>query len=165
MRFASLCTRIVYHRLLSGSPNNRRWREEKVVDKKMKYAQLVMLSTTLICTVAFAGEVPQMQEGKTVAEQARSMAQAPSGLHLKIVENGFQLTWALSPQDPGAVDGYEIVRSDRFSGPYERVATVGKGISQYHDPSAFKEIIYFFKVRAIVGKEFSPFSNTVTGER
>jgi len=131
----------------------------------MKYAAFLILSAALICTVVLAAEAPQMQEGKAVAEQAGPMAEAPSALHLKIVGNGFQLTWTLSPQDPGTVSGYEIVRADRFTGPYDTVATVGKGISQYHDTSASKEIIYFYKVRAIVGKEYSPFSNTVTGER
>jgi len=131
----------------------------------MKYPAFLMLSAALICTVVRAGEVPRVQEGKTVAAQAGSMAEAPSALHLKIVGNGFQLTWALSPQDPGTVTGYEIVRSDRFTGPYDTVTTVGKGISQYHDTSASKEIIYFYKVRAITGKDYSPFSNTVAGER
>lgn len=131
----------------------------------MKYAAFFMLSAALICTVVLAGEIPRAQEGKTVAEQSGSMAEAPSALHLKIAGNGFQLTWKPSPQDPGTVTGYEIVRSDRFTGPYETVAIVGKGISQYHDTSASKEIIYFYKVRAVAGKEYSPFSNTVSGER
>jgi len=131
----------------------------------MKYAAFLMLSAALICTVVLAAEVSRVQAGETAAEQAVSMVEAPSGLHLKIVGNGFQLNWTLSPQDPGTVTGYEIVRSDRFTGPYETVAMVGKGISQYHDTSASKEIIYFYKVRAVAGKEYSPFSNTVTGER
>jgi hypothetical protein len=131
----------------------------------MKHAAFLMLGAALICSVVVAGEVTPAQEGKTAAAQAGSAAQAPSALHLKIVGNGFELNWTLSPQDPGTVTGYEIVRSDRFSGPYETVATVGKGIAQYHDTSASKETIYFYKVRAIVGNEFSPFSNPATGER
>jgi len=89
----------------------------------------------------------------------------PEALRLRIVQNGFQLDWKLSPQDPGAVTGYELVRSDRFTGPYDTVATVGNGTARYVDTTASREIIYFYKVRAMAGKASSPFSNTVTGER
>ncbi len=125
-----------------------------------------MLGAVLICTVCFAGEKDSVGRSEpAVAEEAGTIAAAPSGLHLKIVQNGFQLNWTLSPQDPGTVTGYEIVRSDRFSGPYDTVATVGKGTSQYIDTTALPEIIYYYKVRAVAGKGYSPFSNTVAGER
>jgi hypothetical protein len=119
----------------------------------------------LICTVCFAGEKPELKKEPAVAEETGTIAGAPAGLHLKIVQNGFQLNWTLSPHDPGTVTGYEIVRSDRFSGPYDTVATVGKGTSQYIDTTALPEIIYYYKVRAVAGKGYSPFSNTVAGER
>jgi len=131
----------------------------------MKYARFLMLSVACICTLAFIGVASHAQEGRAVLEQAGTMVGAPSALHLKIAGDGFQLAWTRSPQDPGTVNGYELVRADRFSGPYETVAMVGKGISQYHDSSASSEIIYYYKVRAIAGKEYSPFSNTVSGER
>lgn len=136
----------------------------------MKYHISIILGTVLICTVSFAGEKPGMKNEKTranvaVSEKAGTMAGAPEALRLRIVQNGFKLNWTLSPHDPGAVTGYELVRSDRFSGPYEPVATVEKGTSQYIDTTAAREIIYFYKVRAIAGKAYSPFSNTVTGER
>jgi len=82
-----------------------------------------------------------------------------------IVPNGFKLTWRISPQDPGIVTGYEIVRSDRASGPFDIVATVKKEVFEYIDTTASKEIIYYYKVRARAGNIYSPFSNTVTGER
>ncbi len=90
---------------------------------------------------------------------------APSALKLVIVPNGFKLTWKLSPQDPGIVTGYEIVRSDRASGPFDNVATVNKEVSEYIDTTASKEVIYYYKVRAKAGNMYSPDSNTVTGER
>jgi len=90
---------------------------------------------------------------------------APSALKLVIVPNGFKLTWQPSPQDPAAVTGYEIVRSASASGPFTAVATVDKGVSEYTDTTAAPERIYYYKVRAIAGAAYSPYSNTVTGER
>jgi hypothetical protein len=104
--------------------------------------------------------------GKLSGAAPKSMPPgAPSALRLVIVQDGFKLTWKLSPQDPGIVTGYEIVRSDLASGPFVKVATVDKGVSQYIDTTASKEIIYYYKVRAAAGDIYSPYSNTVTGER
>jgi hypothetical protein len=89
----------------------------------------------------------------------------PSQLRLFITENGFQLTWKPSPQDPGRVTGYEIVRSGEFTGPYERLAVVKEGVHQYLDTSAAPDVVYFFKVRAMAGDEYSHFSNIAGGER
>jgi len=90
---------------------------------------------------------------------------APTELRLVIVPNGFKLNWKPSPEDPGAGTGYEIVRSDLASGPFTKVALVDKGVSQYVDTTASREIIYYYKVRALAGTVYSPYSNTVTGER
>ncbi len=90
---------------------------------------------------------------------------APTALRLVIVPNGFKLTWRLSPQDPGMVTGYEIARADRASGPFDNVAAVDKGVSEYIDITASKEIIYYYKVSAKAGNIYSAYSNTVTGER
>ena len=92
-------------------------------------------------------------------------AGAPSALKLVIVPNGFKLTWQPSPQDPGAVTGFEIVRSASASGPFTAVATVDTGVSEYTDTTAAPEIIYYYKVRAVAGSAYSPYSNTATGER
>jgi len=90
---------------------------------------------------------------------------APTLLKLVIVPNGFKLNWKPSPDDPGKVSGYEIVRAEFASGPFSKVAVVDKGPSQYIDATASPEIIYYYKVRAVAGTVFSPYSNTVTGER
>ena len=103
---------------------------------------------------------------KSVAKGEKNIALgAPTALKLVIVPNGFKLTWKLSPQDPGIVTGYEIVRSDRASGPFDNVASVNKEVSEYIDTTASKEIIYYYKVRAKAGNIDSPYSNMVTGER
>lgn len=99
------------------------------------------------------------------AEQKSISPGLPTALKLVIVPNGFKLSWNLSAQDPGIVTGYEIVRSDLASGPFTKVATVDKGVFQYIDTSASREIIYYYKVRAVAGTAYSPYSNTVTGER
>jgi hypothetical protein len=104
--------------------------------------------------------------GKSVgAEQKSITLGAPTQLRLVIVPNGFKLSWKPSPEDPGVVTGYEIVRSDLASGPFTPVTKVDKGVFQHIDTTASPEIIYYYKVRAIAGAIYSPFSNTVTGER
>jgi len=103
--------------------------------------------------------------GCTVAKgQEKVVLGEPTALKLVIVPNGFKLTWKLSAQDPGAVTGYEIVRSAMASGPFDEVAVVAKGISEYIDKTAKPEI-YYYKVRAAAGSVYSAYSNTVTGER
>jgi hypothetical protein len=104
-------------------------------------------------------------DGKSAGGEKDITPGAPTALKLVIVPNGFKLTWKLSPQDPGIVTGYEIVRSDRASGPFDNVASVDKEVSEYIDTTASKEIIYYYKVRAKAGNVDSPYSNTVTGER
>ena len=90
---------------------------------------------------------------------------APAGLRLVIVPGGFKLSWRPSADDPGAVTGYEIVRAELASGPFIKVATVGKGVFEHIDTTASPEIIYYYKVRALAGSSRSEYSNTVTGER
>ena len=103
----------------------------------------------------------QMQAG----EEKGLSPEAPTGLRLVIEQGGFLLTWDLSPQDPGVVTGYEIVRAANIAGgPYEPLAIVGNGVNQYTDTSVSPENIYFYKVRAMAGETASLFSNTVSGE-
>jgi len=90
--------------------------------------------------------------------------QAPTGLTLRIIPEGFLLSWSPSPQDPRVVTGYEIVRAAIFSGPYETVGTVSKGVFSFIDKTVQPEAIYFYKVRAIAGGQYSPFSGEAAGE-
>jgi hypothetical protein len=81
---------------------------------------------------------------------------APSDVTLMIHgDEGFQLTWKASPDDPGRVTGYQIVRATLAGGPFETIASVNKGVLTYHDATAKREIIYFYKLRAITGKDAS----------
>jgi len=130
----------------------------------MRYITFIIFSAVSICIVGLSGTPLQAQEMKTMTEQAGATAQAPSALHLVIDGNGFQLTWGLSPQDPGTVTGYEIVRSAFFSGPYETVGKVEHGVSSFVDRTANPEVVYFYKVRALTGGEPSPFSKEAAGE-
>jgi len=130
----------------------------------MKYVAGFMLSALFICTVVLAGKPSLAQEGEPVTEPAGATVPAPTALHLKIAGNGFQLTWTLSPQDPDQVTGYEIVRADVFSGPYETVGKVEQGVSSFVDRTAKAEVIYFYKVRALAGNRQSPFSKEAAGE-
>lgn len=130
----------------------------------MKYAAFFMLSAVFLCSSVLAGEPPPAQAGKPSAEPAGATVQAPSALHLKIAGNGLLLTWTLSPQDPGTVTGYEIVRADVFSGPYETVGKVEPGVASFVDRTAKPEVIYFYKVRALIGSQPSPYSAPAAGE-
>lgn len=102
--------------------------------------------------------------GRSADEQKRMPPGAPAGLRLVAVSSGIRLAWRLSPQDPGSVTGYEIVRATIFSGPYEVLARVGKGVFTYTDTTAAAENIYFYKVRAMAGDLYSPFSKEAAAE-
>jgi hypothetical protein len=128
--------------------------------KRMKWIGLA--AGVVILLVSFHSGA----EGKGKSPGAKTMAPgAPAALKLVIVPDGFKLSWKLSPEDPGTVTGYEIVRAELASGPFTKVGAVGKGVSEYVDKTAAKEIIYYYKVRAAAGDVYSPYSNTVTGER
>ena len=101
----------------------------------------------------------------TGKDEISTIPGAPTVLKIVIVQNGFKLSWNLSSQDPGIVTGYEIMRSELASGPFTKIATLDKGVSQYVDATASPEIIYYYKVKALAGSMFSPDSNIVTGER
>ncbi len=98
------------------------------------------------------------------AEGTGTSIGAPTKLWMNVEPSSFYLEWKLSPQDSGNVTGYEIMRSTEYRGPYERIATVGKGISYYRDSSVKPQVIYFYKVRAIAGNSHSPFSNVTVGD-
>jgi hypothetical protein len=99
------------------------------------------------------------------AEEKSAAPGPPNELKLVLVPNGFRIAWKPSPQDPGIVTGYEVVRADLASGPFVRIATLPKGVHEYTDTTASSETIYYYKVRAMAGTAYSRYSNTVTGER
>jgi hypothetical protein len=122
-------------------------------------------SIMIILVLSFFYGCAGMNGKSANAEQKSISLGAPATLKLVIVPNGFKLSWRTSPEDPGVVTGYEIFRSTMASGPFNRVATVNKGVSEYIDTTASPEIIYYYKIRAVAGTFYSPYSNTVTGER
>jgi hypothetical protein len=124
-----------------------------------KIAMSIGIIFLLVSIFAFA-----RANGKSVPGGQNAIG-APTALRLVIVPNGFKLSWKPSPQDPGIVTGYEIVRADMASGPFVKVATVDKGVFEHMDTTASREIIYYYKVRAVAGAGYSPYSKTVTGER
>jgi hypothetical protein len=119
----------------------------------------ILLSAAFMCLLASVSGYAGATGQKSVAPGA------PTALRLLIVPDGFKLSWQPSPEDPGVVTGYEIVRSDLASGPFRAVGKVAKGVFEYVDTTAPRENILYYKVRAVAGKSSSPFSNTVTGER
>lgn len=120
---------------------------------------------------ALVFEVELVKVESSSASQADSLAGAnpalgaPKDLKLAVVPEGIKLTWKPSAQDPDGVTGYEIFRSDFANGPFAEVGAVQKGVVEFTDKSASGEIIYYYKVRAVAGKEHSDYSNPVAGEK
>jgi len=79
--------------------------------------------------------------------------------------NGLYLTWTTSPNDPGCVTGYEVVRATSSGGVYSNLTTVEKGVVKYNDTSASAGTTYYYKVRAVAGTEYSPYTAVVSGKR
>ena len=90
---------------------------------------------------------------------------APSGLTVTPSINGLYLTWTASPQDPGCVTGYEVVRATSSGGVFSTVATVGTGVIKYNDATASAGTTYYYKIRAKAGSEYSPYTAEVSGKR
>ncbi len=132
------------------------------------YKTLLLLALAICFCSACAHEEQGRSMGATpgagAGEVSSARLQAPTGLTLRIVPEGFLLSWSPSPQDPGVVTGYEIVRAAVFSGPYETVGTVSKGVFSFVDKTPRPEAIYFYKVRAIAGSRYSPYSREASGE-
>jgi hypothetical protein len=96
---------------------------------------------------------------------ALSGPDAPTGLAVTPSTTGLYLTWKASPQDPGCVTGYEIARSTSSGGVYTTLATVDKGVLKYNDTTAIAGATYYYKVRAVSGTEYSPYTSEVSGKR
>jgi hypothetical protein len=96
---------------------------------------------------------------------APSGPDAPTGLAVTPSTTGLYLTWKASPQDPGCVTGYEIARSTSSGGVYTTLATVDKGVLKYNDTTAAAGTTYYYKIRAVSGMEYSPYTAEVSGKR
>ena len=71
------------------------------------------------------------------------------------------LTWAASPNDPGCVTGYEIDQATTSGGPYTVLTTVNAGVLKYNDTSAAAGTTYYYKIRAVSGTDYSPYTSEV----
>ena len=90
---------------------------------------------------------------------------APSGLTVTPSTTGLYLAWTASAQDPGCVTGYEVARATTSGGVFSTVGTVDKGVIKYNDTSAEVGTMYYYKVRAKAGSEYSPYTAEVSGKR
>jgi hypothetical protein len=69
------------------------------------------------------------------------------------------------------VTGYEIVRATNAGGPYSTLATVNVGTAnaagtiRYTDTTIESGKTYYYKVRALAGTEYSPYSNEASGKK
>lgn len=90
---------------------------------------------------------------------------APTNVKIMLSTTGLYLTWTASPQDPGCVTGYEISRADTAGGIYSVIATTAKGVLKYNDTTATVGTTYYYKIRAVSGTDYSPYTNEVSGKR
>jgi hypothetical protein len=90
---------------------------------------------------------------------------APSGLTVTPSTTGLYLAWTASAQDPGCVTGYEVARATSSGGVFSTVGTVDKGVVKYNDTTAEVGTMYYYKVRAKAGSEYSPYTAEVSGKR
>lgn len=90
---------------------------------------------------------------------------APTSLAVMPSTTGLYLTWKASPQDPGCVTGYEIARASSSGGVYTALATVDKGVLKYNDTTATAGTTYYYKVRAVSGTDYSPYTSEASGKR
>ena len=90
---------------------------------------------------------------------------APTGLSVMPSTTGLYLTWVASPQDPGCVTGYEIAHASSSGGVYSTVATLEKGAIKYNDTTAATGTTHYYKIRAVAGSEYSPYTSEVSGKR
>ncbi len=112
-----------------------------------------------------AGKLPkgptQAPEVAPAAPEPPAVVAPPQALTIMPAPAGFYLVWQGGPQDQLSVTGYEIARATVADGPYTVVATVGKGVFLYHDSSAGGGTTYYYKVRAMAGKAYSPYTEVV----
>lgn len=90
---------------------------------------------------------------------------APTGLAVAPSTTGLYLTWKASPQDPGCVTGYEIARATSSGGVYATLATVDKGVFKYNDTTATVGTTYYYKLLAVSGTDYSPYTAEASGKR
>jgi hypothetical protein len=96
---------------------------------------------------------------------APSGPDAPTGFSLMPSTTGLYLTWTASAQDPGCVTRYEVSRATTSGGIGSTVATVNAGVVKYNDTTAEVGTTYYYKVRAVSGSDYSPYSRAASGKR
>ncbi len=89
----------------------------------------------------------------------------PRNLSAAAAQEGIDLTWDISLQDPGCATGYEIGRSVVSGGPYKKIGSVDGGVMQYRDGAAEKGVVYFYVVRTALNGKYSGYSNEAEAER
>jgi hypothetical protein len=69
------------------------------------------------------------------------------------------LVWKLSPQDPGCVTGYRLLRSETPNGETTEIAILGQGVEKTVDGTVEPGKTYYYKIQTlsdIANSEFTP---------
>ncbi|MCK7555271.1 PA14 domain-containing protein [Chitinophaga sedimenti] len=105
-------------------------------------------------------EIPVTQYVENEAS-AGTVPAAPSLLKATAVAyNQIDLNWADNSNNE---TGFEIYRSNSYTGTYTTIATVGAGVTTYADKGLTASTDYYYKVKAINAAGSSAFNTTVTG--
>lgn len=90
---------------------------------------------------------------------------APADLKVSPSTDGLFLTWTVSPQDPGCVEGYEVERSSTSNGIFSNITTTSPGVVKYNDTGAFAGSTYYYRIRAKSSCGPSPYTAEISGKR
>jgi len=90
---------------------------------------------------------------------------APQDLKVTSSIKGFNLTWLTPIINNENIKGYEIYRSCDGCGFYKKLGTVNEDVLKYEDKEASSDAIYCYKVRAIIDKNYTGFSNEAIGKK
>ncbi len=137
----------------------------------MKHFVHVMISCLILSSAVFSSADGTRGEGGsgspgsvTYAAEIKSIPGPPSDLVLDVLPGALFLRWKLSPDDPGTVSGYEILRATDYWGSYVSIAKLEKGVSHYEDKTVSPKTIYYYRIRAIADSRYSGYSNTAVGD-
>ncbi len=158
---------VFFLRRLFHLPCGNHVKAVKVKTLSCAFLSGILILITAVCANAVSpngNDVTQKLIHIAAADNVSPAVMPPSKFSMDILPQAFYLEWKLSPQDPGIVTGYEIMRAPDYKGPYERIALVNKGSSHYEDFAIKQNGAYFYKIRAVAGNKYSPFSTVLAGE-
>ncbi len=96
-----------------------------------------------------------------IEEYADGLVLPPYGVKTKGTKNSINLTWQCKAT---GLTGFEVWRSDAPNGTYTKLSgTIPGNVFSYTDAGLAKGTIYYYKLRAVSGVDYSDFSDYASG--